>query len=808
MSKVNSSASVRLVGVSLVAAAAVFPFAEVSATPGGAPGQMFPAVPNQGQTASSQIHGEAWPHEIIDQGRRLLDEGRPVTAADLLAGALAEGAVAGDEAVLLTARAYAEHRAWPAVIDLLADRELSSAASAVPAGVLLAEAFAGTGDAQRAAEHYGKYLAAAEAAGVTPPVSVRMGLVRALVDDDRWAEGAAQLVLVGAENPTIAGWTEVSRLNALIRAEDEAAFALAESIIAAGDAPGASSLERVRADSAREAAAGFAFERDRPRQGADLLSGAPDRVVARLVAAGLGQHLLSTEDTEGATAAYRLAVGFGRDLPETGPALAGLDPSWETLREIGLANQRAGRHGPAEHYLSQVLELAPYSARREVAAELTQSQLARGRLNAAAETLSTWINYAPDQATAELWVLAARLRGARGQTARRNEAYRRAAALTGSAAARAAYLLADMADDAGRTAEAAAGYKEVADRFRDHDNGMRSLERAAMLAFGAGNYPDARDLLAQYTERYPDEDWAEGATYWRGRAEEALGNADRAQADYTRTLEMNPRGFYAAAAAGRLGRARWDELSRQLDPDLSVPALDRKYAAAIDRMNLLKESGWPHRAQQEYDAVRDAGPDDAAHTMAFAMALHERGWHYQGILQAWRSYSAQPRWSLQMLKAIYPLPHAEAYIDEATKLGLSPHHVVGVSRRESMFDAGIRSAANAWGLMQLLPETAAATAPRAGLPDYSRAQLTVPEVNIKLGVSYLAEVLDRFDGVFYAGLISYNAGPHRYERWRNFPEFGDNELLVERIPYKETREYVRAVSSLADIYQFLYPELR
>ena len=83
----------------------------------------------------------------------------------------------------------------------------------------------------------------------------------------------------------------------------------------------------------------------------------------------------------------------------------------------------------------------------------------------------------------------------------------------------------------------------------------------------------------------------------------------------------------------------------------------------------------------------------------------------------------------------------------------------------------------------------------------------VPQVNLLLGTRYLADVLGRFDGSPVAGMISYNAGPHRYTRWREFREFQHPEQLVERILFKETREYVRAVSELTEIYRFLYPEL-
>jgi soluble lytic murein transglycosylase len=109
--------------------------------------------------------------------------------------------------------------------------------------------------------------------------------------------------------------------------------------------------------------------------------------------------------------------------------------------------------------------------------------------------------------------------------------------------------------------------------------------------------------------------------------------------------------------------------------------------------------------------------------------------------------------------------------------------------------------------MQLLPQTARDVAPRAGLPEYRRSQLTVPQVNLLLGTQYLADMLERFDGDPIAGMISYNAGPHRFVRWRDFAEFEDPETRVERIPFRETREYVRAVTELAEIYRFLYPDL-
>ena len=92
-----------------------------------------------------------------------------------------------------------------------------------------------------------------------------------------------------------------------------------------------------------------------------------------------------------------------------------------------------------------------------------------------------------------------------------------------------------------------------------------------------------------------------------------------------------------------------------------------------------------------------------------------------------------------------------------------------------------------------------------GISGFDADQLKVAEVNLALGTLYLRELLDRNGGSLAPALISYNAGPHRYARWREFPEFSaDAELMVERIPFRETRIYVKTITAYRHIYRRLY----
>jgi soluble lytic murein transglycosylase len=71
-------------------------------------------------------------------------------------------------------------------------------------------------------------------------------------------------------------------------------------------------------------------------------------------------------------------------------------------------------------------------------------------------------------------------------------------------------------------------------------------------------------------------------------------------------------------------------------------------------------------------------------------------------------------------------------------------------------------------------------------------------------MKYLSDQLGSFDGRLPAVLAAYNAGPHRVRSWREFPEFADDEQFAERIPFAETRDYVKVVQNNARIYRALY----
>ncbi|GLK90247.1 lytic transglycosylase domain-containing protein [Pseudomonas turukhanskensis] len=123
---------------------------------------------------------------------------------------------------------------------------------------------------------------------------------------------------------------------------------------------------------------------------------------------------------------------------------------------------------------------------------------------------------------------------------------------------------------------------------------------------------------------------------------------------------------------------------------------------------------------------------------------------------------------------------------------------------ESAGDIAAVSSKGARGLMQLMPGTARDMAAKLGL-DFSEERLSQDgEYNKTLGVAYLNDMLERYDGHQALAVAAYNAGPGKVDEWlekNGDPRTGQigTEAWVQRIPYEETRNYTRSI--LQDLQQ-------
>jgi soluble lytic murein transglycosylase len=105
--------------------------------------------------------------------------------------------------------------------------------------------------------------------------------------------------------------------------------------------------------------------------------------------------------------------------------------------------------------------------------------------------------------------------------------------------------------------------------------------------------------------------------------------------------------------------------------------------------------------------------------------------------------------------------------------------------------------------MQIIPSTGAYVAAKLGLTTYENNDLYRPYVNVVLGIYYLHEQLQTFDGNTYAALAAYNGGPGNSAEWVRISN-GDPDLFVQAVSYDETRAYVRRVYEQYNVYATIY----
>ena len=151
-----------------------------------------------------------------------------------------------------------------------------------------------------------------------------------------------------------------------------------------------------------------------------------------------------------------------------------------------------------------------------------------------------------------------------------------------------------------------------------------------------------------------------------------------------------------------------------------------------------------------------------------------------------------------LLKLLFPDP----YFDKIQKhnLGLDPYLILSLIRQESAFDPDARSIAGARGLMQLMPATARQLRRRVKIH-----QLRQPDMNLRLGIKYLKYLVDKYDGNLIYALAGYNAGERRVGQWMEEIFNSDNPLvIIEMIPYRETRNYIKLIYRNFFFYRFLY----
>ena len=245
------------------------------------------------------------------------------------------------------------------------------------------------------------------------------------------------------------------------------------------------------------------------------------------------------------------------------------------------------------------------------------------------------------------------------------------------------------------------------------------------------------------------------ARFWAARAEEKLGRVAEAERLRTELLKISPAGYYALLLrAGALPASPQE--ARDCAPELPEP--DAAWLQKLRRAELLWALGHVDYAAEEMHALVDHGSPERVLLVSDVLAqLGDPGWAFALALDHPSPCGASP-----LSPTLFPRPYADEVKQAALAANVDPLLLWAVMRQESHFRKRARSAAQAFGPMQLLQSTsariAAITGTVAGPPDN-------PSTALLTAAWYLRALMDRFGDDPALLAAAYNAGPDALARW-------------------------------------------
>ena len=270
--------------------------------------------------------------------------------------------------------------------------------------------------------------------------------------------------------------------------------------------------------------------------------------------------------------------------------------------------------------------------------------------------------------------------------------------------------------------------------------------------------------------------------FWAAKALRNKGDKSEAEDLFKDLAEKYPFDYY--------GIVSHMELSESLDPvELNPLELDYEdptlhWLIALNETKLSEN--YIKGIQKNYKELDDVEE--------FLPVYYHAGWHEGGIFKFFRLSPEERNEILDDYAQIaFPIPYQKEIKQAHKRFDIPEELIYSISRQESAFNPTIRSWADAFGLMQILPEKAKRLSRKLNLEYKTFTDLYDASLNVQMGSKLLSDLKKKFNGNFIGYVASYNAGVSPVRRW--FKERGRKDPIefIEMIPYEETQGYVKLV---------------
>jgi len=316
------------------------------------------------------------------------------------------------------------------------------------------------------------------------------------------------------------------------------------------------------------------------------------------------------------------------------------------------------------------------------------------------------------------------------------------------------------------------------------------------------NLPRAVELLSELESKTLAEFTRVRALFWLGKTYQELRDDENAKSTFERLVSIDPMGYYGLLAHRNLGLAitfKPSPGSIQADAHLPLDTLMAEWLSVLDEKDAL--TALLDQASKAYRKQNDQ-TDDGWVTL---FQYYAKGGLYMKLYESIGGLAPERRKSVleRHPDLLFPQPWNTEVKTAALQFGVDEELIYAIMRQESAFDTRARSFADAFGLMQVLPEVAESVGSQNKIPYAGMDDLYDPKTNVMIGAAHIRDLLNRNRRQFILAVASYNASENAIRNWMKTRFRGDSLEFIEEIPYEETRTYVRLVMRNLIFYSLL-----
>ena len=295
----------------------------------------------------------------------------------------------------------------------------------------------------------------------------------------------------------------------------------------------------------------------------------------------------------------------------------------------------------------------------------------------------------------------------------------------------------------------------------------------AQFAYQQGDLELLEKVIKQDLTRLKWERDKQRILYWYARLLGKKNKKKEAQEVFKQLIEINHLGYYALIASARI-----QQVPKVVVDEFKVDKLPKE----LWFLRLSSDEVSDHYLKHLKDFKQEL-----SNALVLVKEMHAQGKHYESFNFL---YEYPQEELLPVLKKYPKIFYPQVHLEYLESSPIDKYLALGIIKKESLYNPKAQSVANALGLMQVLPSVG-----RQIIRKMKKSkQLFNPKTNIYVGTRYFKKLLKRFDNNIILSLAAYNAGPHRVRKWRRKKIFrGPWDENIERIPYPETRNYVKRV---------------